>query len=250
MSLNLVRATRGAVLLALRAGGGVAAAALPRLAFRKVRLIAIGGALAMVAFMLVVAAATQFPIMLADSAVAWMFGGRQDHVGTQVRQPCAAPPPVTATAPAPDGPDEAAPVASAPPVFGLDAQGRPTSEAMAVINEIPVGASLNAAQGWVLFGLAHPNDPAAADFGGFAARFGDVASHLSAKATPLDVVASMDPGADYAPYLLLAQTNGYRLLRQDSVTYTPKERQALIESLGVTCQDRAGAGRDSSHQSR
>jgi hypothetical protein len=247
MPINLVRAARGAVLLALRSGGGVAAAALPRFAFRKMRLIVIAATLAIVAFMLVIAAAVQFPIALADEAVAWMFGGRQDHVGVQLKQPCASPPPVTATASAPpagsDGTAVAEPATAPAPVFGLDSQGRPTPEAMAVIDAIPAGASLHAAEGWVMFQLSHPNSPDAADFGSFATRFGDVASHLSSKATPLDVVASMDPVADYAPYLLLAQTNGYRLMRQDSVVYSPKEREELIRGIGVTCEDRAGATR-------
>ncbi len=247
MPINLVRAARGAVLFALRSGSGVAARSLPRFAFRKARLIVIAAAVAFVLFMLVIAAAVQFPIVLADQAVAWMFGGHQDHVGVQLKQPCATPPAVTATATAPATvPDDAAAVEPPPgsePIFGLDAQGRPTPEAMAVIDAIPAGASLQAAEGWVMFRLVHPNDPGAADFGSFATRFGDVASHLSTKATALDVVANMDPGADYAPYLLLAQTNGYRLMRQDSVVYTPTEREELIHGLGATCQDRAGAAR-------
>ena len=125
--------------------------------------------------------------------------------------------------------------------FYPPSQVRTLAATLAVIDAIPAGASLQAAQGWVMFRLVHPNDPGATDFGSFATRFGDVASHLSAKATPLDVVASMDPGADYAPYLLLAQTNGYRLMRQDSVVYSPTEREELIHGLGATCQDRGGA---------
>lgn len=243
MPVNLVRAARGAVLLAIRGSGSVAADVFRRRPFRRARLVVIAGALAVGVFLLVIAAAAQFPIVVADGAVAWLFGGRENHVGAQIPQACAAPPPVTAPA-APESrePDVDEP-AGAGPAFGLDAEGRPTAEAMAVIDAIPVGASLDTAQGWVLFRLAHPADPVAADFASFAEAFTETGRHLSAAATPLDVVASMDPGADYAPYLLLAQANGYRLMRQESVIYSPNQREDLIAALGVTCEDRAGVGR-------
>lgn len=243
MPINLARAARGAVLFAIRAGGGVAAAGFRRRSVRRVRLVAIGGALATVVFMLVIGAAAQFPIMIADGAVAWLFGGREDHVGAQIPEVCATPPPVTAAAAPADVVPGVEGSAAPGPAFGLDTQGRPTAEAMAVLDEIPVGASLDIAQGWVLFRLAHPTNPAAADFASFAEEFTQMGGHLSASATPVDVVASMDPGADYAPYLLLAQANGYRLMRQDSVAFTPKQGEALIQALGITCEDRAGTGR-------
>lgn len=246
MPVNLVRAARGAVLLAIRGSGGVAAAVFRRRRFRRARLVAIAGALAVGVFLLVIGAAAQFPIVVADGAVAWLFGGREDHVGAQVPQACAAPPAVTATATATVATPETgapAPADAVGPAFGLDADGRPTAEAMAVIDAIPVGAPLDTAQGWVLFRLAHPADPVAADFASFAAAFTETGGHLSSAATPVDVVASMDPGADYAPYLLLSQANAYRLMRQDSVVYTPRQREDLIAALGITCEDRAGAGR-------
>lgn len=236
MPINLVRAARGAVLLAVRGSGGVAAGALRRRTVRRLRLIFIAGPLVALAVLFMISATAQLPVIVADGAVAWMFGS-QDRQGAAATQPCAAPPPILAAAlPAADDTDVGAAPVNTWPATGLDEHGRPTPEAMTVIDTIPTGASADTAQGWVLFRLGHPSDPGTADFGSFAATFDEVRRHLSAGASPLDVVATMDPFADYAPYLLLAQTNTYRLMVQGGVTHTAQQRDNLVEALGFTCE--------------
>jgi hypothetical protein len=198
-----------------------------------------------VAAMLIVGAIAQFPITVADTAAAWIFGSRGgDNGQPQVPDICATPPSVPAAPSTPPDTDTAAAdgdgdrsgsrVAPAP-APGLDDHGRLTPEAMAVYKQIPVGADVSVAEGWMMYRLAHPQDDATSDFAKFAVLYRDTASRLSGQAAALDVVATMDPTANYSPYLLLAQTGSYLLMRQGSVTATDPQRDALIETLGATC---------------
>lgn len=193
---------------------------------------------------LVAGALAQFPITVADTATTWIFGGRGGDGQPQVPAICATPPTPTVAAQVADnasapGADETAPApAPAPPPPALDSDGRPTPEAQAVLERIPAGADVTVAQGWILFGLAHPND-ASIDFPSFAQRFEQTTGTLSAQATALDTVTTMDPAADYSPFLLFSQAGAYQMMRQGSVSASAEQRDALIEAVGVTCESRA-----------
>jgi hypothetical protein len=205
-------------------------------------------AVSFVVALMIVGAIAQFPITVADTAAAWIFGSRGgDNGQPQVPDICATPPSVPAAPSTPPDTDTVAadvdgdPSGSRPapepaPAPGLDDHGRLTPEATVVYKQIPVGADVSVAEGWMMYRLAHPQqDDATSDFAEFAVLYRDTASRLSGQATALDVVATMDPAANYSPYLLLAQTGAYLLMRQGSVTATDPQRDALIETLGATC---------------
>jgi hypothetical protein len=186
---------------------------------------------------LVAGALAQFPITVADTATAWIFGGRGGDGQPRVPAICATPPAPTVAQVA-ENASASGPEEPAPPPAALDADGRPTPEAQAVIERIPAGTDVTVAQGWILFGLAHPNDTSI-DFPSFAQRFEQTAGTLSAQATALDTVTTMDPAADYSPYLLFSQAGAYQMMRQGSVSATAEQRDQLIEAVGVTCESRA-----------
>lgn len=242
MQTSLIRVARAGVSAARRGAPAAVVAMLTsgRGATRR-RWLLLATAVVVSAGFLVAGALAQFPITVADTASTWIFGGRGGDGQPQVPAICDTPPtPTTAqvadNAPA-RGPDETAP-APAPPPPALDSDGRPTPEAQAVIERIPAGADVTVAQGWILFGLAHPNDTSI-DFPSFAQRFEQTAGTLSAQATALDTVTTMDPAADYSPYLLFSQAGAYQMMKQGSVSATAEQRDVLIEAVGVTCEGRA-----------
>lgn len=240
MQRSLIRVARAGVSAARRGAPAAVVAMLRsgRGAARR-RWLLLAAVVVVGAGFLVAGALAQFPITVADTATAWIFGGRGGDGRPQVPAICATPPTtaqVVDTASVP-GAEKAAP-APAPPPPALDADGRPTPEAQAVIERIPAGTDVTVAQGWILFGLAHPDDTSI-DFPSFAQRFEQTAGTLSAQATALDTVTTMDPAADYSPYLLFSQAGAYQMMRQGSVTATAEQRDALIEAVGVTCESRA-----------
>ncbi|MDD4865563.1 MAG: hypothetical protein PHQ28_00035 [Mycobacterium sp.] len=181
-------------------------------------------------------AIAQFPITVADTAAAWIFGGRGGQYGApRIPDICAKPP---APEQQPVTPDDIHPAVDPLPA-GLGPDGRPTEQALALMAQIPAGADVTVAQGWILYGLAHPNGDDL-DFAGFADSFQHVAERLSRQAAALDVVSTMDPKANYAPYLLLAQAAAYQLMRQGSVAANDHQRNALISGLNTTCEGVAG----------
>lgn len=186
----------------------------------------------------------QYPMEMADNATAWIFGGRQDDHGRTLGKICSPPPSLTASAPppAPATPDEAAvvpgaelPPPAAPPAPGLQEDGRPTAQALDIIAAIPAKADVDIAQAWILWRLAHPDDPNTAGFDLFTTAYTNTADGLSVNATPMDVAATMDPAADYSPYLLVAQAGAYRMLRQGALTGTEQQRGLLMQALLTTC---------------
>lgn len=203
---------------------------------------------AAVTLLLVSSIAARMPVLIADTATAWLLGGRTDAMGHPIPQICTSPPSASEAAiPVAPSADEASPPvsadapASAPsPVPALDSQQRPTDAALEVIGTVPAGTPIVLAQAWVLFELAHPGGPgahpAAADFGSFTAWYHQTSEILSPQATALEVVTSIDPAADYSPYLLLSQAATYRLMRQGSVTYTDSQRNELLNQIMTACR--------------
>ncbi len=233
MSSRLLSAARWAVLTGLRGTKkGLVGLWLRRASTRRLRLIAAAAAVVLVGFMLTVAAAAELPVMVADTVTGWLFGGRTDSSERSAPQICFPSP--AAAAGGPTGGAAGVPVI-------IDEQGRPSAAARAVIDAIPVGVPVDTAQGWVLFRLTHnPGEGAPGDFASFATVFSSMAGELSPGASPVDVVSSMDPRADYSSVLLLAQAASYQLLRQGSVSYTPQQREDTIAALSATCE---GLGR-------
>jgi hypothetical protein len=185
-----------------------------------------------------VTAVAQFPITVADTAVAWIFGGRGGQAGTPtVPDICAVPAPAH-PAPATERPDPSRTAAPEPAVLpaALGGDGRPTEQARAALAAIPAGTDVNVAQGWVLYDLSHPRDGGADFFEKFSAAFETTAGRLTSQATALDVVSTMDPRADYSPYLLFAEAGGYQMMRQGAVTATDTQRDKLVEALAATCE--------------
>lgn len=262
VKLTALRVARGRVLAAV---GGLPAVVLSEVLRRRRsrRMVFVAVAAIVIAILLIAGALARFPLVIADTASAWMLGGRSDTLAREVPRICVAPPTVS-PAPAPEAlpatvaADTAAPTdgsmppAAAPPpapLPGLDAEGRPTPEALAVIDSVPAGADLGVAQGWVLFELAHPPGAgahsASTDFETFSGWYRQTADILSANASPLDVVTSIDPTADYSPYLLLSQVAAYRMMRQGSVEFTEEQRGSLLVGIAASCR-----GKPVEHQSR
>lgn len=187
----------------------------------------------------------QYPYMIADTAAEWIFGGRGNSSGRYtVPQICVTPPSVTDPVPLSDTGErkEPAPETIPTPVDGLDAEGRPTAETMAVIEQIPVGTDVRVAQGWIMWRLAHSGDVVLADFQAFHEAFNTASASLTTGASVTNVVTTMDPRADYSPYLLLAQAGSYRLMKQKSLTASTGERDELVAALGITCAGPGGFG--------
>jgi hypothetical protein len=234
---NAIRAVRRGVSIAARGVPGAALAVLGRFGVgrrRRVMIIVVCAGLAVL--FLGFGALAQFPITVADTAAAWIFGGRVRQAGApQIPDICVTPPSPTATqaqlVSPPDGPS----VVPAPLPAGLGPDGRPTEQARNVLAHIPAGADVAVAQGWILYGLAHPRD-AGMDFTGFVTMFDQASDRLSRQATALDVVSTLDPRADYSPYLLLAQVGSYQLMRQGSAAANDLQRDELVDAINVTCQ--------------
>jgi len=209
---------------------------------RRRLLIVVAGACAII---MLIGSIMQYPYMIADTAAERIFGGRGDSSGRYtVPQICETPPSVTHPVPLSVTSEEtdSAPAPIATPADGLDAEGRPTAETMAVIEQIPVGTDVRVAQGWIMWRLAHPGDSVLADFQTFHEEFNAASASLTSGASVTNVVATMDPHADYSPYLLLAQAGSYRLMKQKSLTASTGERDALVAALGITCAGPGGFG--------
>lgn len=236
-------------------GGPALAAGMWALRSRRgVRWGKILGLIAVLVSFMIITALVQFPSTVANTATAWMFGAvdRADVPSVPIPQICGAPP-KPAPNPAPPVPSEVAadeeqPTAaeSSPPLSaepapqprpGLDPEGRATPEAMAVIGQIPLDTEADVAMGWILYRMAHPagNDPLSS-FEQFRAGYNNTADTLSRGVEPLQVVATIDPNADYAPYLLLAQTGTFRLMGQGSVKATEQQAGELVAAIGRTCK--------------
>lgn len=189
-------------------------------------------------------ALTQTPIIIANTAAAALFGVFDESDAEQDSRPpniCAPIPEATPTPTAAPGDTNTPATTAAPDALGPD--GKPTPAAMDVIKQIPVGGDVDAATAWILFRLAHPHDTRVADYKAFDDAYASTRAAMSAQATPLDVVATMDPGANYSPYLLLAQAASYRLLRQGTLTATDQQTHDLITGLATSC-----AGHEHAHE--
>ncbi|MEB3022955.1 MULTISPECIES: hypothetical protein [Mycolicibacter] len=228
----------------ISATGPLAAVALRLLTRRRANLrrrLVIAAAAALTLILMAVVAVVEAPMMIANIAVATLFGDSDspgfaadvpaDDQCVAVPTPAVAPP---AAAPTSDtlgtDSDEPSPADDAPPA----------ATATELIGQIPIGADVDVATTWLLYRLAHSAEPAVSDYRDFAQAYATTRQSLSAHATAVDVAATMDPGADYSPYLLLAQAAVYRLLKQGSVTATDQQATALINGLAATC---AGPGR-------
>lgn len=242
MKFTAARVARARVLgLAAGLPGVLLSQVLRRDRRRKLPLVVAGVTVAVV---VLVAAAAQWPIVIADTASAWVFGARHDPLGRPIPQLCApVPSPSVSLAPVvPGGEEGQPPLGHAAPVPGpgFDADGHLTVEALSAVELVPVDTDIATAQGWVLFRLAHPpgelSHSATGDFAAFADWYAQTAGLLSDEASPLDVVTSIDPAADYAPYLLLSQAAVYRMLKQRSVRFTEEQRGDLIAALSRTCR--------------
>lgn len=178
----------------------------------------------------------QTPIIVANIAAGSLFGVFDSNHPDQISRPpniCA---PIPSPSPANTHPDDTsrpAPEHQSRAPLGPD--GAPTEETMAIIKQIPIGADVDIATAWILYGLAHPNDEHITDYRTFADMFTTTRATMSSRATPLDVVATIDPRADYSPYLLLAQAAAYRILRQGTLTATDQRTHDLISALARTC---------------
>lgn len=218
--------------------------------------VSVAGSAAFIAY-LTLSAGAQFPVTIADTISLHMFGGREDPAipnKQHVPDICVAPPSVSVSAPAvpepnvegqsPAGADiSATPEVQVQPAPGLTNDGRPTEVALAVIDEIPVGADIYIATGWIMYRLAHPGPHPLDNYAAFSDAFSATAKQLSVKATPTDVVTTIDPSANYAPYLLLAEAGAYKLMRQGSLTATAEQSNKLITALGDTCAGPEGTGK-------
>lgn len=178
----------------------------------------------------------QTPIIVANIAAGTLFGVFDSNDPDQISRPpniCA---PIPSAKPVNTPPDDASrPVPAHASRDPLGPDGTPTQDTMAVIKQVPIGADVDIATAWILYGLAHPKDDHVADYRSFADAFTATRVAMSLQATPLDVVATMDPHADYSPYLLLAQAAAYRILRQGTLTATDQQTHDLIASLARTC---------------
>lgn len=216
-----------------------AAAAAPR---RRRWIVLVG---CLVAATATFSALTQTPIIIANTAAAALFGVFDESDADQDSRPpniCAPIPTATPTTmAAPSDTSTPGATTAAPDALGPD--GKPTPATMEVIKQIPVGADVDVAAAWILFRLAHPHDTRVADYKAFDDAYTSTRAAMSAQATPLDVVATMDPGANYAPYLLLAQAAAYRLLRQGTLSATDQQTRNLVTELAISC-----AGHEHAHE--
>ncbi|MUL61036.1 hypothetical protein FZI86_22670 [Mycobacterium sp. CBMA335] len=185
-------------------------------------------------FTAAVSVVVQTPVMIADAATTWLFG----QIDPQ--SPNDAPPegfclPIPSPAEATtEGADSSAPPTQVPmSILGPD--GKPSPDAMNIISQVPVGADIDIATAWMLYRFAHPQDARMADFEAFADAYTSTRSSMSSGAGPLEVDATIDPVANYSPYLLVAQAASYRLLRQGSLSSTTQQTHDLIGAIGTTC---------------
>ena len=180
-------------------------------------------------------AIAQTPMIIANTATAALFGAFDSDDPQQQPPPANFCAPIPTIAPSPEPP----PSAEGSPVNvkrdPLDPDGRPTQQTLQIVAQVPADAELDTATAWILFRLAHPDEIDHADYRAFGDAYTSTRAAMSPNATPLDVVSTMDPSADYSPFLLIAQAATYRLVRQGSVAASEAQIHALIAALGATC---------------
>lgn len=180
-------------------------------------------------------AIAQTPTIIANTATAALFGAFDSGDPQQQAPPADFCAPVPTIAPSPEPPPGEERTPASVERDPLDPEGRPTQQTLEIVAQVPADGDLDTATAWILFRLAHPDEVDHANYRVFADAYTSTRVAMSPNATPLDVVATMDPSADYSPYLLIAQAATYRLVRQGSVTASEAQIHALIAALGATC---------------
>jgi hypothetical protein len=211
------------------------------------------------AFMAAVTMVIQQPMYIADVVTHRLFGSGDSGGPKWEDKPApdiCVPPPSTAipvTPPSTYVPEadanpeeeptnETAPESTppAPPPSALGSNGKVIEAARKIMDAVPAHSDMTVAQGFILYRLAHPDSRFPDDWNEWVTTFYDATSTLSAGASALDVVSTMDPNADYRPYLLVSDAATYRLLRNHKVSADARRIAGLLGSLMQTCQDGSG----------
>jgi hypothetical protein len=231
---------------------------------RRRRLLVVGLLCALVISVSTVAVVIQQPIYIANVIVTRLFGA-SGPTGESIAAPdiCVPPPstanpmslpptyaPVTTSAAEPS-PGESAPTDEQPPLEGVEmttvppapppavlgTDGKPTEAAHRIMSEVPKGADMVVAEGYLLYRFAHPDGQFPRSWGEWVDTFYDTTSTMSSDASASDVVATMDPNADYRPYLLASAATTYKMVKEQRLSGDSKRVTALLSEIMHTCEN-------------
>lgn len=199
----------------------------------------------------VVTATALQPLQVISSVIGWVPGLGPDDAPQEAppEQLCVAQPPSAPPADADHSGDPSvqaeAPTSPAPEQSSraaLSDNGRITDWVMGLARQAPEQSEARKVQAWLLFAMAHPDDPRAASWQSFAEPYDQAARIVSPHATGSDIANTIDASANYQPYTLAAASLTLAGIMDHRFTDETDLADTLSETVIASCTTKTQAG--------